>query len=82
MRRHGAPIIFTGYGYTFKLLKISRNIALYEQSKNGRVFAYEVHILKRQGTLSSPRSKSDGGYYLWSYEHRENAEKKFEELTR
>lgn len=80
MRKAGAPTKFTAYGYDFTLIKFHKNIALYAQENTERVVGYEVHKLKPQGALSRLRGKSEFGYYAWSYEHRENAEKKYQEL--
>lgn len=82
MRKAGAPTEFTAYGYTFQLMKEERHICLYKQQKNNRVYAYEVHKMRQEGALGLPQPKSKFGSSAWSYQHRENAEKKFHELTK
>lgn len=80
MRKAGAPTEFKAYGYTFTLVKIERHIALYKQERDGRVYGYEVHKMRREGPLCNPQAKSKFGLYAWSYEYLRNAEKKYAEL--
>lgn len=59
------PKVFYRYGYTFELRKQRGNMAVYAQKKNGRVYAYELHIMRPNRLL--PRSKSEFGTYAWTY---------------
>lgn len=82
MRKAGTSTGFKAYGYDFNLLRIDDNIALYEQVARGQVFGYEVHVLRQEGVLWCPRSKSEFGRYAWCFRQRERAEKKYNELVR
>ena len=77
-------------GFTYKLLKRASNIALFEQSKNGDVYGYEVHkirvspkreirgiILEKGERLASDE---DFGRYGWSYQIKDNAMNKYDAL--
>ena len=80
---------FKKYGYTFKQIKREGAISIYKQiNQKGEVSAYEVVILrKKREPFSQNRSlqypqASEWGKYGWTYEKLENAQKKYEQLTK
>jgi len=75
------PTQFEDYGYVFKLLGRTKNIAIYEQSKKGEVYAYEVHIVRHPTKMREELpSASKFGTYGWSFYTLPAALKKAKEL--
>lgn len=77
------PLEFTGRGevkgFTFKQIHASCKAYLYEiNGKHYEVFRRKINT--RFGNVSYPKSR-DFGRWAWTYNSRELAEKKFNELN-
>ena len=80
----------TKEGFTLKQLKRKKNKAIYEQSKDGRIFSYEVIVISCHegytiaGNFIEPSEmypcSSQWGVKGFTYKNLEDAEKKYKTL--
>ena len=89
------PDSFKANGYFYELMKRSGCVALFSQrNRSGVLQGYEVHVVQIRPDRTSnfagrsvfwtckevPASNTQFGKYAWSFQHLENAQKKYLEI--
>jgi len=65
------PAEFNKNGYHFRLVRGEGTVAIYEQSKAGNIFGYEVHKTRIKPSGTAKYRKSNGSLRVVNYPERE-----------